>query len=101
MTTTAREERRLRREWVLTAVVAVTLMVLLVFAHWARPWGHVLYDRMMAMQGFHDGDDIVIIAVDDRSLQQLGGWPLQRSRYTELLQRLEDPQVRPKALGLD
>lgn len=101
MTTTAREERRLRREWVLTAVVAVTLMAFLVFAHWARPWGHVLYDRMMAMQGFHDGDEIVIIAVDDRSLQQLGGWPLQRSRYTELLQRLEDPQFRPKALGLD
>ncbi len=101
MTTTAREERRLRREWVLTFVVAVTLMVLLVFAQWARPWGHLIYDRMMVMQGFHDTDDIVIIAVDDRSLEQLGGWPLQRSRYTELLKRLEDPAVKPKAVGLD
>lgn len=101
MTTTAREERRLRREWILTATVAVLLLALLVFAQWARPWGNVIYDRMMAMQGFDGNNDIVIIAVDDRSLQQLGGWPLQRSRYTELLQRLEDPAVRPKAFGLD
>ena len=101
MSTTAREERRLRREWLLTAVVAVVLLALLVFAQWARPWGNLIYDRMMVIQGFHDNDDIVIIAVDDRSLEQLGGWPLQRSRYTELLERLEDPQVQPKAVGLD
>ena len=101
MSTTAREERRLRREWLLTAVVAVVLLALLVFAQLARPWGNLIYDRMMVIQGFHDKDDIVIIAVDDRSLEQLGGWPLQRSRYTELLERLEDPQVQPKAVGLD
>lgn len=101
MTTTAREERRLRREWLLTAALAVLLLSLLVFAQWARPWGNVIYDRMMAMQGFHETDEIVIIAVDDRSLQQLGGWPLQRRRYTELLERLEDLEIKPKALGLD
>jgi CHASE2 domain-containing sensor protein len=96
-----REERRLRREWLLTVVMATALLAWLVFSQSARLWGDVLYDRMMTWQGFHHTDDIVLIAVDDRSLQQLGGWPLQRSRYTELLERLEDPRYRPKAVGLD
>jgi CHASE2 domain-containing sensor protein/signal transduction histidine kinase len=96
-----REERRLRREWLLTVVMASALLGWLVFSQSARLWGDVLYDRMMSWQGFHHTDDIVIIAVDDRSLQQLGGWPLQRSRYTELLERFEDPRHRPKAVGFD
>ena len=96
-----REERRLRREWLLTVVMATALLAWLVFSQSARLWGDVLYDRMMTWQGFHHTDDIVLIAVDDRSLQQLGGWPLQRIRYTELLERLEDPRYRPKAVGLD
>ena len=96
-----REERRLRREWLLTVVMATALLAWLVFSQSARLWGDVLYDRMVTWQGFHHTDDIVLIAVDDRSLQQLGGWPLQRSRYTELLERLEDPRYRPKAVGFD
>jgi CHASE2 domain-containing sensor protein/signal transduction histidine kinase len=101
LSTPTREERRLRREWLVTVVMATALLAWLVFSQSARLWGDVLYDRMMTWQGFHHTDDIVLIAVDDRSLQQLGGWPLQRSRYTELLERLEDPRYRPKAVGLD
>lgn len=96
-----REERRLRREWLLTVMMATAVLAWLVFSQSARLWGDVLYDRMMTWQGFHHTDDIVLIAVDDRSLEQLGGWPLARSRYTELLERLEDPRHRPKAVGLD
>ena len=96
-----REERRLRWEWILTATIAALLLTWLVMSQAARLWGDVLYDRMLIWQGFHHNDDIVLIAVDDRSLQDLGGWPLKRSRYTELLERLEDPRHRPKAVGLD
>lgn len=101
MSTTAREEVRLRKEWLLTTAFACLLLVFLVFTQWSQPIGHVLYDRMMTFHGFKESEDIVIIAVDDRSLQELGGWPLQRSRYTELLRRLADPQSRPKAVGID
>ena len=92
---------RLRQEWWLTTAVALTLLALLVFGDLARPMGNVLYDHLMRLQGFRATQNIVIVAVDDRSLQELGGWPLQRSQYTQLLKRLDENCCRPKIIGMD
>ena len=92
---------RLRREWWLTTAVALALLALLVLGDLARPMGNVLYDHLMRLQGFRATQNIVIVAVDDRSLQELGGWPLQREQYTQLLKRLDDNCCRPKVMGLD
>lgn len=43
--------------------------------------------------------DIVIIAIDDRSIQAIGRWPWDRTVHAELLRRLE--QNKPKVIGLD
>jgi CHASE2 domain-containing sensor protein/signal transduction histidine kinase len=99
---TQREQKSLlRREWWLTSIAVLAMLAALVFADLARPLGHVLYDHLMRWQGFQANQDIVIVAVDDRSLAELGGWPLQRSHYTRLLKRLDDERYRPKAIGLD
>ena len=92
---------RLRREWLITAATALLVLAVLVFADIARPVGNVLYDHLMRLHGFRATQDIVIIAVDDRSLKELGGWPLHRSQYTKLLERLNDERYRPKVIGFD
>ena len=94
-------KKRLRREWLLTAVVAISLLTLLVFADIARPLANVLYDHFMRLQGFRATQNIVIVAIDDRSIQDLGGWPLQRKNYSKLLEQLDDNCCRPKAIGID
>ncbi len=43
--------------------------------------------------------DIVVLAVDNRSITELGRWPWDRDRYAELLKVLEG--VHPRALGID
>jgi diguanylate cyclase (GGDEF)-like protein/PAS domain S-box-containing protein len=43
--------------------------------------------------------DIVIVAIDDRSISELGRWPWPRRRHAQLLDRLTDSGVR--AVGLD
>lgn len=63
--------------------------------------GNVLYDHLMRLHGFKSTQDIVIIAVDDRSLAELGGWPLKREKYTQLLKSLDDGRFRPKVIGFD
>jgi CHASE2 domain-containing sensor protein/nitrogen-specific signal transduction histidine kinase len=93
--------KRLRHEWLLTTAIALALLALLVFADIARPMGNVLYDHLMRLQGFRATQNIVIVSIDDRSLQELGGWPLQRKQYTKLLYRLSDSCCRPKAIGFD
>jgi CHASE2 domain-containing sensor protein/signal transduction histidine kinase len=76
-------------------------LAFLVFADIARPMGNVLYDHLMRLHGFRATQDIVIVAVDDRSLAELGGWPLHRNQYTKLLERLDDDRYRPKVIGFD
>jgi len=81
--------------------IAISLLAFLVFGDVARSMGNVLYDHLMRLHGFKATQDIVIIAVDDRSLSELGGWPLRRDNYTQLIQSLDDERYRPKTIGFD
>ncbi len=92
---------RLRREWLLTAAIAFALLGMFVYGSVARPMGNVVYDHFMRWHGFRATQDIVIVAIDDRSLQELGGWPLKRSTYQKLLNQLDDDRYRPKTIGID
>jgi CHASE2 domain-containing sensor protein/signal transduction histidine kinase len=91
----------LRREWLLTVVIALALLAAFVFGGIARPMGNVLYDHLMRVHGFKATHDIVIVSVDDRALSNLGGWPLKRDQYTRLLEALDDDRYRPKIIGFD
>lgn len=44
-------------------------------------------------------DDIVIVAIDDASLQQVGNWPWPRTVMASALDRITD--AHPRAVGLD
>lgn len=101
MNTQGEQKSLLRREWWLTSIAVLMMLAALIFGNLARPLGNVLYDHLMRWHGFEANQDIVIVAVDDRSLAELGGWPLQRAHYTHLLKRLDDDRFRPKAIGLD
>ena len=92
---------RLRREWLLTAAIAFALLGLFVYGSVARPMGNVVYDHFMRLHGFRATQDIVIVAIDDRSLKELGGWPLKRSNYQALLDQLNDERYKPKSIGID
>lgn len=43
--------------------------------------------------------DVVIVAIDDESIAQLGRWPWRRTLHAELLDRISADQ--PKVIGLD
>lgn len=60
-----------------------------------------LYDQILRWSGFQARSDIVVIAIDDRALEELQDWPLPRKHYTQLLTRLQQEGIRPKAIGVD
>lgn len=59
----------------------------------------LLYDLMLPLQAPAMSDDIVIIAIDDASIQALGRWPWTRQRHAELLNKLS--VMSPRAIGID
>ena len=62
-------------------------------------WDNVIYDAAMGLRHRPAPDDIVIVAIDDRSLQQLGRWPWSRHLHAQLLERMTRIGVR--GVGFD
>lgn len=58
------------------------------------------YDLLVGNWGYTPDPRLAIIAIDDRSLQQLGQWPWPRSTHARLLDRLHDAGVQRVALDL-
>ena len=49
------------------------------------------------------GEDIVIVEIDERAMQELGPWPWSRSVMAEVIRTLNSAEdgSRPAAIGLD
>jgi CHASE2 domain-containing sensor protein len=45
------------------------------------------------------GDEIIMVAIDEKSLREIGRWPWSRSRQAALVERIAADQ--PKVIGLD
>lgn len=59
----------------------------------------MLYDYFLNGQKHQASDEIVIVAIDDISLRQLGRWPWSRRQHAKLLDRLTEMQAR--VVGFD
>jgi CHASE2 domain-containing sensor protein/signal transduction histidine kinase len=52
------------------------------------------YDLFLRIRGPREpSEKVVLVAIDDKTLQRLGRWPIGRSWYPELLDRLGSPAV--------
>lgn len=59
----------------------------------------LLYDLVLPLQSPEMSDQIVIVAIDDASINTLGRWPWSRQRHAELIDKLTD--MSPRAVALD
>ena len=86
-------------EWALVGVLTSALVVWLSLASiTARP-DNMIYDAWMRLRAGPTSEQIVIIAIDNRSLEALGRWPWPRRIHAELIDRLA--QMRSRAVGYD
>ncbi|MGC6331508.1 CHASE2 domain-containing protein [Rhizorhabdus sp. FW153] len=90
---------RLYAEWLAVALLATALVVALVLGRLTERLDHIIYDNVLTAASRPPPDDIVIVAIDNRSLQALGRWPWPRSLHAAALNRLADAKVR--AIGYD
>ncbi|MNX40364.1 Alkaline phosphatase synthesis sensor protein PhoR [compost metagenome] len=80
----------------LTVALAVLAVILGSFNGLGR-LDQVLYDRAVMMTGRAADPDIMIVAIDDASIDALGRWPWRRAVHAALLDRLSSA----RAVGLD
>ncbi|MCB5185243.1 CHASE2 and HATPase_c domain-containing protein [Methylobacillus gramineus] len=85
--------------WLLISLAILILVGLLAPQHQLLQANHLVQDFVTAKQQHELSEKVIIIAIDDDSVQSLGRWPWRRSLHAELVRRISADQ--PAAIGLD
>ncbi len=92
-------ERIALREWLAISFLMLLLTVGLASTNVLKRIDLSLYDRFMQANSVPARDDIIIVAIDDYSLAELGKWPFAREHHAALLRQLS--AAKPLAIGID
>lgn len=87
------------KEWAAISITLVLVILLLVHEDWLWRWDQLLYDTQFRIWSTPPPEDIVIVAIDNASLSELGRWPWSRAVHAGLVKRLTAAGV--KAIVLD
>ncbi|MCU7906980.1 MAG: CHASE2 domain-containing protein [Candidatus Thiodiazotropha sp. (ex Epidulcina cf. delphinae)] len=82
-----------------SALILLLFTCLMAASGWLWRWDLLLYDLQMGVMTRPPADDVVIVAVDEKSLEALGRWPWSRQVHAELVDRLT--QAGARAIVLD
>ena len=89
---------RRRGEWTVALALAL-LAFALAAGGWTWRADRVVYDFGLGAWGRPPPPGIVIVAIDEASIEAIGRWPWPRAVHSTLLERLA--QAKPRAIGLD
>ncbi len=87
------------REWRILTLLLILAGALLGHARGLGRPDQTLYDAALNLMPRAPSPAIVIVAIDDKSLAEIGRWPWPRTVHAALLDRLA--AAAPKAIGLD
>lgn len=90
---------RLVREWLVIVVALMILGFTTARNQWLWRLDQSLYDIALTLWERPAAPDIVIVAIDDASVEAIGRWPWRRAIHATLAERIAADK--PRALALD
>ena len=85
--------RRFLIEWVGAACAGTAIVLLGALWHLTSGIDHLLYDNYLRARSQAASQDIVLVEIDNASIDALGRWPWPRSMHAQLVNRLADAGV--------
>src|SRR5690606_7121715 len=87
------------REWVALFLVLFSLALVLGWQNGLGRLDQSLYDLFLSSHAKPVREDVVIVAIDDYSIAELGHWPWPRRHHANIINTIGKAQ--PRAIGLD
>jgi CHASE2 domain-containing sensor protein/two-component sensor histidine kinase len=75
-------------EWLVVGLVTSAVVVWLAWSPAIERPNNLVYDGLMRLRGGQASEQVVVVAIDNRSIAALGRWPWPRQRHAELIGRL-------------
>ena len=94
-----RPDQEAQREWRLVCMAVMALTALACWWHWTWHLDQAVYDAAQSTWTRPAPRDVVIVAIDEASLQAVGRWPWKRAVHAQVLDQIQ--QAHPKAVLLD
>jgi len=92
----------IRNTFIVVNILLIVLILLGYSLHTFQKLESILYDHNMKEAATHNPDEhIVVIAIDDASVSELGIFPWDRSIYSSLLATINEPGYEPDAIAFD
>ncbi|WOE76099.1 CHASE2 domain-containing protein [Alterisphingorhabdus coralli] len=79
---------RLAAEWLIIALFSSVLVIILLLGGFTQRLDNLVYDVGLSFQSIAPSDEIIVIAIDEPSLDAQGSWPWSREAYVPLLDNL-------------
>jgi CHASE2 domain-containing sensor protein/signal transduction histidine kinase len=92
-------QRRVLVEWAVVAAISTAALILMVLGSATARLDSLVYDAVTRFSLRSPSEDIVVVAIDNRSIASLGRWPWPRTHHEALLRRLAE--ARPRAVAYD
>ncbi len=92
-------ELRKRLECLIVVIVTIVILFSIQYFKLAERLNYVIYDSLQSLNNSFYSEDIAVIAVDEKSLEQIGNWPWSRSIHAEIIDRLDS--VDPRVIAFD
>jgi len=93
---------KIKRIAILLNAVVLAVVILIYYSHVLGRIDNILIDYNMKQAATHLPDEhIVVVAIDDESLQDLGRFPWDRAVYPVFLDMLNQPGGEPAAIAFD
>ncbi|MCC8404496.1 CHASE2 domain-containing protein [Paraburkholderia sp. MMS20-SJTN17] len=94
-----RAGRRFLIEWIGVGLLGIVVILLTSFGRVSTGIDQLVYDRLLNLRAQPLLPDIVIVEIDDASINQLGRWPWPRSVHARLLEQIA--AAKPAAVIFD
>jgi signal transduction histidine kinase/CHASE2 domain-containing sensor protein len=75
-------------QWLIAALVLSIGATLSIRQEILWDWDHIVYDYLVRRDAQPPPDDVVVVAIDETSLEALGRWPWSRRLHAQLVDRL-------------
>jgi CHASE2 domain-containing sensor protein/signal transduction histidine kinase len=91
--------RRFLLEWGAIGCLGIAVILASASGRWTAGIDHLVYDRFLMLHKQAALADIVVVEIDNASIERLGHWPWPRSVHASLLERLAE--AKPAAVIYD
>jgi PAS domain S-box-containing protein len=92
-------QRSVLYQWIGVSLLVLLAALLAIRGDWMWRVDQTLYDAALKLWERELTSEVVIVAIDDASLERLGKWPWPRARHAEMVDRLGKAGAR--AIGFD